>query len=639
MATPSPILLGLMRAISPFTLPVARLAGASWLQLCLVPCLVLCLVPAPVEAQFVLHWGKPATTTAAIGGTVRASDWTVHHEAAGEASFLDMTAGELRPLQMDPDFNLAQRATALGGVFDNKERAFDGDPRTNWLHSGYKCIWIREGCRGIFATVGTNDIDLGGQFLVDRVVLRSGLRDPALTVRDFRIHLNPEVPKSLWCCSLMDPIVADIRDNRQQVRDIQISSEQRTRFFQLAIGETEVGWEIQDIEIYGRGFVERATYTSDVVAFDQPMAWGHLRWSAEAGAGTRVRLQTRTGSDDEPTSYWRFTGRVQDKEEVSRAQYENLAPGERAGTSYDHEHWSFWSEPYDLADSSGTQMLSPGPRQFFQFRVDFQPDTEGGVVRFVELEAWPPAAAALIGEIWPVQTTAGSMRTYTYALRPTISARHSGFDRLEISSPSFLGAVQQVRIADAAVPRDVELTELHRLVLRLPHIRAGDSGTLIEVDFEAQVLRYGTRFDGRVWNSAQTPRMAQRVDPGDASAEFDGNRVSVATDEESDRLLRVEMSLAVLTPNGDGINDELTIAYDVFEMTSDAAVSVGVYDLSGRLVRRLYEGQDGVGRYRSTWDGTDDDGRALPPGVYLLRLVLGTDGNSDTRTEIVHVVR
>ena len=113
----------------------------------------------------------------------------------------------------------------------------------------------------------------------------------------------------------------------------------------------------------------------------------------------------------------------------------------------------------------------------------------------------------------------------------------------------------------------------------------------------------------------------------------------MATDEESDRLLRVEMSLAVLTPNGDGINDELTIAYDVFEMTSDAAVSVGVYDLSGRLVRRLYEGQDGVGRYRSTWDGTDDDGRALPPGVYLLRLVLGTDGNSDTRTEIVHVVR
>ena len=620
---------------------VARICGL----LCLCLGLSLGLVPAAIQAQVVLRWGTAPQEAVAVraGAELRTFDWTVHANATGEASFLDPRANDLRPLQMDPDFNLAQRAEALDGVYDNKERAFDGDPLTSWRDRGYKCTWIRSGCSDIFASVGTHDIDLRGQFLVDRVVLRSGVSDPALTVHDFRIHLNPELPKSLWCCPLMGPVIADVRDNREQIREIQLSSQERTRFFQLTVGESDVGWEIHDIEVYGRGFVERATFTSDVVTFDRPMAWGDLRWSADQGDGARVRIQTRTGTDADATRHWRFTGRDLNKEEVSRGGYGKLSPGERAGTSYDHEHWSFWSEPHDLADSSGTQMLSPGPRQFFQFRVDFQPEQSGGVVRSFELAAWPPAAAALVGEIWPAAAPAGTTRQYTYALRPTITAQHSGFDRLEISSLSFLGAVQQVRIADEVVDWEAEISEAHRLVVRLPHLQARDSGTLVEVDFDAQVLRYGASFDGRVWHSAQTPPMtppmAQRVDPGDATAEFEGNRLSVATAEQSDRLLHVETNPRVLTPNGDGVNDELTIEYDILEMTGAAALSMGVHDLSGRLVRHLHRGQEGVGRYRREWDGTDDGGRVLPPGVYLIRLVLTTDGSSGARTEIVHVVR
>jgi hypothetical protein len=598
----------------------------------------LWLMPTGIDAQVVLRWGD-WSRPAPAGQQVRTFDWTVHADAGGEAFFLDPAVDDLRPLQMDPNFNLAQRAETLDGVYDNKERAFDGNPLTSWRDSGYKCSWIRTGCNDIFASVGTNDIDLRGQFLIDRVVLRSGVSDPALTVHDFRIHLNPELPRSLWCCGLMEPVITDVRDNRQQVREIQLSSHERTRFFQLAVGEAESGWEIHDIEIYGRGFVERATFTSDVITFDQPMAWGELRWSAEQGAGARVRIQTRTGTDASATRYWRFTGRDLDKEEVSKAHYDDLAPGERAGTSYDHEHWSFWSEPYDLADSNGTQMLSPGPREFFQFRVDFQPEQSGGVVRGIELQAWPPAAATLVGEIWPADAPAGTTRQYTYALRPTISTRHSGFDRLEISSQSFLGAVHEVRIGDEVVPWETEVNEPHRLVVRLPHLLARDSGTLVEVDFEAQVLRYGASFDGRVWHSAQMPPMAQRIDPGDASAEFEGNRLSVATAEKSDRLLHVETSPRVLTPNGDGINDQLAIEYDILEMTGAASISVTVHDLSGRVVRSLHRGHEGVGRYRTEWDGTHDSGRVLPPGVYLIRLDLTTDGSNDARSEIVHVVR
>jgi len=48
-------------------------------------------------------------------------------------------------------------------------------------------------------------------------------------------------------------------------------------------------------------------------------------------------------------------------------------------------------------------------------------------------------------------------------------------------------------------------------------------------------------------------------------------------------------------------------------------VSVSVYDLSGRLVRELGT----VGNNEKVWDGTDENGRAVPTGVYLLRLEAG----------------
>jgi hypothetical protein len=49
-------------------------------------------------------------------------------------------------------------------------------------------------------------------------------------------------------------------------------------------------------------------------------------------------------------------------------------------------------------------------------------------------------------------------------------------------------------------------------VVRIPPLRAADSGALVAVNFDVQVLRYGDRFDG----------VPQRVNSGNASGEFDG---------------------------------------------------------------------------------------------------------------------
>ncbi len=88
-----------------------------------------------------------------------------------------------------------------------------------------------------------------------------------------------------------------------------------------------------------------------------------------------------------------------------------------------------------------------------------------------------------------------------------------------------------------------------------------------------------------------------------------------------------------------------------FDLATQGPVELAVYDLHGRLVRRLIPapgcpaqvlGPGAFGRNpnalepcgHTTWDGTDDNGRFMPRGVYLLRLRAG--GTTQTR-HIVYV--
>jgi hypothetical protein len=45
-----------------------------------------------------------------------------------------------------------------------------------------------------------------------------------------------------------------------------------------------------------------------------------------------------------------------------------------------------------------------------------------------------------------------------------------------------------------------------------------------------------------------------------------------------------------------------------------------VFDLSGRLVLTLADGEMPAGEHILVWDSRDDAGRALQPGVYVLQV-------------------
>lgn len=57
-----------------------------------------------------------------------------------------------------------------------------------------------------------------------------------------------------------------------------------------------------------------------------------------------------------------------------------------------------------------------------------------------------------------------------------------------------------------------------------------------------------------------------------------------------------------------------------FELARTEVVDLAVYDVSGRLVRRLVQGTLGAGPQRFEWDARDGSGRPVPAGVYFFRL-------------------
>lgn len=64
-------------------------------------------------------------------------------------------------------------------------------------------------------------------------------------------------------------------------------------------------------------------------------------------------------------------------------------------------------------------------------------------------------------------------------------------------------------------------------------------------------------------------------------------------------------------------NPAVTITFD---LARERDLNLGVYDMRGRRVVELRRGSYAAGRHTVTWQGRDQDGRAVASGVYLVRL-------------------
>jgi len=577
--------------------------------------------------------------------------WEESWETSGETSLIDMTDGVIAPILADPDRNLSLGLLDRGGLIspegDGADMGFedltkmhsliDGDSTTTFVryidleHVGD--IW-RDLIR----------IDLGGRYPVNRIVFypRPGYENRQIAW--FRLYVNDGINLN----PAEEPIWQLIREETEE-SDVTVVTEFGTRPLRYVgfrpYNPTRT-WEIAEIEIYGEGYVSDASYTSDIIDFGAVSSWGKIRWAGERDKDGKVFIQTRTGIDEDPNIYWRRTGvgdeitnRRDDGEMMRARDYRNLPRLEQAGTTYDVENWSFWSASYDFElglvgedrEGDGVYVISPGPRRYFQLRVDFRSaGTDGGWIDWLGFElSRPPAADAVVAEVWPLEVEPGTSSEFVYSMSPTIRGSNTGFNSLEIFTAVQPDGIDFVRIDDREVDLGEYVPELRedRLVVHFSRMGEESSGSLVEVGFRCMVLRYGTEFDGRVYDS-ESEEVALLVRSGDASDRYDGDELSVRTSLGEGLIRSVEVSSLVFSPNGDGVNDEVEIRWDVLKLTGEVPVGVGVYDLGGRRVREVYSELGKNGQYSVVWAGKDDDGVLVSPGIYVYRISVEADVES-----------
>ncbi len=65
-----------------------------------------------------------------------------------------------------------------------------------------------------------------------------------------------------------------------------------------------------------------------------------------------------------------------------------------------------------------------------------------------------------------------------------------------------------------------------------------------------------------------------------------------------------------------------------FRVPEPCLVDLGIYNVVGERVRTLPAGDLPAGEHERVWDGRDDRGEDLPPGIYFVRITIGTSMES-----------
>ena len=260
-------------------------------------------------------------------------------------------------------------------------------------------------------------------------------------------------------------------------------------------------------------------------------------------------------------------------------------------------------------------------------------------LHYIQFSVSPPIADRLMGDIEPKVVEAGTISEFTYTLTPTIVKVDQAFDRLIVETPGQLLAVGNVRMASQSIDFNLEHLDAHRFEISLPRIDRQNSGEALEVDFTARVFRFGTPFSGRVADSNRPFNLTQPIAAGDADPL--SGEASLKVDLlalHGSALTAFEVSPVAFTPNGDGINDHLEIAYTLINVEIASSVELALFDLTGRRLAAIEQKKRANGRFTARWDGSDNQGQRLLPGLYILKLTLETDRGTDRKYQPVSVV-
>jgi hypothetical protein len=190
-----------------------------------------------------------------------------------------------------------------------------------------------------------------------------------------------------------------------------------------------------------------------------------------------------------------------------------------------------------------------------------------------------------------------------------------------------------VRLEGESLSAESEATATGIRVVLSNRIRSGE---LLELRFESSIFLQSTRFDVFLRDSRQSEDVRQRIDPGDATNAVESSTNVVQLPVSRALFANMELNSTVITPKGDGINDELLLTVDLINVLEPRLLSMRFFDLAGRLVYTREEEQRN-GRQQFTWDGRNGAEQRVVPGIYILELHAGDDAADRVSRRLVSV--
>ena len=423
---------------------------------------------------------------------------------------------------------------------------------------------------------------------------------------------------------------------------------------------------ISEFQLFAQGVPQQAIYKTQITHLGEPVNFGRLFWRATKfrmvdgtavetpDAATQIKVEVRTGLDDDPAVYHEYMDTGLERV-VARDHYENALrtrfvritaasdlserqpkPGVRASIGYDSDHWTFWSAPF--VESGQPLNLRNGT--YLQVRVAMESDSFNDFARLDSLwiETAPLLTATVRGEVaalddpQPVsgitQVPLGEAIEFVYDLQADFAAVDApGFDllRLRTGHQTELKSLQlgprRRKTAPAAVTPEPE-----GLLIHLPERITRANNPPIRLVFTTEIFEFATTFQSEVLDSQRDllPQPVVGADVGEALS-TNSLRVLGITEQETAFIQNLTFSSPVFSPNGDGIHDELRVAYSLFRLPAAVPVVLAVYRLDGRRVASIEAGLQNAGPQSLRWDGRDATGRLLPPGLYLTTLTLRSE--------------
>ena len=464
----------------------------------------------------------------------------------------------------------------------------------------------------------------------------------------------------------LDEILASTFANNTSV--VSLATELRfTRFLRFKFGEVSTTTLLAEIELFGRGYPQEARYISAPHSFGQAVSLGQVAWkftryrqlpsgaiTADPTAPVRLNLQTRAGFDDDPKTYFIFDdlGRLVEVDEktyfdsprVVERFSEGIA-GFRAKRDDDVENWNNWSVNYQ---ASGDEIRSSDGAEFLQFRfvITTEDPLAFGVLDSLAFAVSPLLADRALAEIaldgstgvdGAVEVPLGVVQRFAYHIRTVAGPTdRAGFDGIELEVPPATRFLD-LTIDDqpAAEGEDFSLAASDGR-LRFTFPTAFQEDKAFRVRFQGAVFQPSVFLASRLFNTSAAS-LPQSIEAGDAHADIASNSIQVVSSDEALGILgAVGLSAPVVTPNGDGVNEQVAIGFDLFGVAG-GALRVEVRDLSGRRCAAILDARAAAGPYALRWDARDERGKLVPPGMYLIRVAVEVDRGTFARMKAVGV--